>query len=205
MNPGGKPANQAPTAGRKATALPIGVGTGCAAPLANLAKRMGVRPACWRFRATRRAPKREQAPRTPCASRHSVAALPALPCWEISVRSKLLRPIPGPISHLFSWRRNQVVLVHLGLLQQELVAVGPNNFCAVHLAGAAQTEVQSIGRFRAVRIACDKLTDEAMGREMQPDRDPDWRTPTASLTKTKSNPVAGVILHASFSGQLPTW
>ncbi len=36
----------------------------------------GVRPACWRFRATHRAPKREQAPRTPGASRHSVAVLP---------------------------------------------------------------------------------------------------------------------------------
>ncbi len=116
----------------------------------------GVRPACWRFRATHRAPKREQAPRSPCASRHSVAALPALPRWEISGRSKLLRPVPRPISHLFSWRRNQVVLVHFGLFQQELVAVGPNDFCAVHFRDAAQTEVEGIGRLRAVRIACDK-------------------------------------------------
>ena len=60
------------------------------------------------------------------------------------------------LTHLFSWRRNQVVLVHFGLFQQELVAVGPNDFCAVHFRGAAQTEVEGIGRLRAVRIACDK-------------------------------------------------
>ena len=101
--------------------------------------------------------------------------------------------IPRPLTHSFSSRRNQVVLVHFGLLKQELVAIGPNDFCAVHLGGAAQTEVESVGRLRAVRIACDKLTDEAMVREMQGDRDPDRRPPAAGLTKTKSNPVARVI------------
>src|SRR6266853_1650317 len=36
----------------------------------------GVRPACWRFRMAWGVRKREQAPRTPNASRHSVAGLP---------------------------------------------------------------------------------------------------------------------------------
>src|SRR6266566_5870487 len=48
----------------------------------------GVRPACWRFRATHRAPKREQAPRTPSASRHSVAALPR---WASVVKSSVVK------------------------------------------------------------------------------------------------------------------
>src|ERR1035437_1491799 len=50
----------------------------------------GVRPACWRFRWIPRVPKREQAPRTPTASRNRSPRRPSQPAFNWLVMMPLL-------------------------------------------------------------------------------------------------------------------
>ena len=67
-----------------------------------------------------------------------------------------------------------MVLVQLGVFDEELFSVRPSHFGPLNLSTGAQSEVNSVGGLRAVRIASYNLVNSGAAAKLQRYTRSDW-------------------------------
>ena len=85
-----------------------------------------------------------------------------------------------------------MVLIHLGLINDNDSPIGPSNFRFVHFRYPTEPEVNCVGVLRPIRIAGDDLPDGGAAWVINGNPRSHWRTAPPLLAQSKSNPISGV-------------
>ena len=89
-----------------------------------------------------------------------------------------------------------MVLIHLGLINDNDTPVWPSNFRFLHLRYVTEAQVNCVRVLRPIRITGDDLPDGGPAWVINRNPRSNWRTAAPLLTQSKSNPISGVFHHA---------